>query len=437
MRGLSARVLRAAPAVAVGGDAEGGVAHGKSAWLVRLRWMALLAQVACAFLGMRYGLLAKAQVPSYVAIVSGLFAFNVATHLMLTRRPAWASTRSLFLQMAIDVVALSALLSVTGGCFNPLFALIYLHAALGPLILGVRWSKAYLALTVSCLAFVCIGSDVPVDHAAHGYVLPRELRLAAELLVVVVIWFLTHWFSGSVGRMRAEMERLQRQQQRTDHLRALGAMAASFSHEFSTPLNTAKIRSERLARRHPDIAHDADFRASHSALDQCEATLRELFDSDQSAFAARFDDIDLVSFVRRVCERWQAGRGDLSLSVSAGRSDVSCKAPQVVLAKSLVDLLDNAAEASRGGSHPIEVEIAASGDHATVSVADRGTGVPPSIKSRLGDPFISTKPGGVGLGLYSANALMEALGGFLKIESRERGGTIITLSIPIESGALA
>ena len=151
--------------------------------------------------------------------------------------------------------------------------------------------------------------------------------------VVVVICVLIYWFSGAAGRMRAEMERLQRQQQRSDHLRTLGAMAASFSHELATPLNTAKIRSERLARRHPRIALDADFLASQSALDQCEATLRELFDSDQSAFSVWFDDIKLDSLVRRLCERWQVGRSELSLSVEGIQSNVSCKVQQVALAK--------------------------------------------------------------------------------------------------------
>jgi two-component system sensor histidine kinase RegB len=410
-------------------DADRGLVLAKSAWLVRLRWLALMAQAVCAFLGVHYGLLAPSDVPAYVGIVSGVTFFNVATQIQLRYWPELTTAASIFLQMAVDVLALSALLGLTGGCVNPLFVLIYLHAALGPLILTASWSKAYLGLTVACLTVICVGSDVS-QHVMPAPALPQELRLAAEVLVAIVIWGLTHWFSLAVGRLRQEMAVLQRFRQRSDHLRALGAMAASFSHEFATPLNTAKIRLDRLGRQLPQVIENGEYQASKAALNQCEAVIKDLFESDQATTTAKFSDIDLVAFVQKVCEHWRSGRGDLDLSVSAPSEKIPCKAPQIILAKSLVDILDNAAESGADSRPSIEVDVALTDAGACVSVADRGLGVSPAVKERLGDPFVSTKPGGAGLGLYSANALMEALGGFVKIERRDRGGTVVTLTFP-------
>lgn len=433
MRGLSPKVLGSGTLNQVE-LAPCEVVLGKAEWLIRLRWLAIVAQIGCIPLGLRFGVLAPSALGPYEGIVACLIALNLYSHVLLRFRPTWISMGMIFAQMALDLIALSTLLAVSGGCFNPLFALLYLHAALGALVLSPRWSKAYLALCVGCLAVVCVTSEFGAGHADHLLRVPRAARLTAELLVMIVIWSLTYWFSRSVESLRAERDLLQHQRQRGDHLKALGAMAASFSHEFSTPLNTAKIRSERLARRHPEMAQDEDFRASLAALDQCEATLRDLFETDQKAFTSHFDEIDLVAFVRRVCERWQTGRGDLRLSVAAESSHVSCKAPQVVLAKSLVDLLDNAAEACGPALPEIDVSIRTSGGQIAVAIADRGSGMPPEIKSRLGDPFVSSKPGGMGLGVYSTNALMDALGGSLKVESRARGGTVVTLLFPLHPG---
>lgn len=67
-------------------------------------------------------------------------------------------------------------------------------------------------------------------------------------------------------------------------------------------------------------------------------------------------------------------------------------------------------------------------------VADRGPGISADIRRQLGSPFVSTKEGGTGLGLFSAYALAEALGGALNIRDRQGGGAIVGLSIPIAEG---
>lgn len=432
MRGLSSKILAFSAdrpfAEVFASDDE---TQAKAMWLMRLRWLAVGAQVICASLGLSLGMLAREQLPLYLAVVGGLVALNLANLAMIHRRPSWLGMPALYLQMALDLAALGMLLNLSHGCSNPLVALIYLHAVLGPLVLRGRWSVAYLATTCLCLTLVCFHSQ-PMFHLDARIIMPRGLVLATELLVVFVIWGLTNWFATSFGHLRSEMAQMQRQRQRSDHLRALGAMAASFSHEFSTPLNTAKIRLDRLTRLRPELASDSDLKASQIALGQCEATLRDLFETDQRIGAVQMEDIDLAPCVRQVCDRWLAGRSETRLSFAAPSDDasISCRVPPLVFTRSLVDLLDNAVEAMVGVAAEIEVAVSAGGDHALVAIADRGQGVSRLVKERVGDPFISTRPGGVGLGLYTANALMEALGGTLSIRDRERGGTVVTLAFP-------
>ena len=111
--------------------------------------------------------------------------------------------------------------------------------------------------------------------------------------------------------------------------------------------------------------------------------------------------------------------------------EVVCRAPQLVLARSLVDLLDNAAESSASQSAEIEITVGTQGAHAMICVSDRGQGVSKLVKERLGDPFLSTKPDGIGLGLYAVKSLMEALGGALRVNDRLHGGTSVVMTIPL------
>ena len=79
---------------------------------------------------------------------------------------------------------------------------------------------------------------------------------------------------------------------------------------------------------------------------------------------------------------------------------------------------------------PVEVVVDSRPGHIEVSVLDRGAGWPEVVRTHLGQPFVTTKPDGVGLGLYYVHTLAEAVGAHLFVEDRSEGGAIARLSIP-------
>jgi len=378
----------------------------------------------------------RAKVTAFVATIGGVAVLNGLVALLIEKWPRACAGWVLLLQMILDLAALSVLLYLSGGCNNPFSALLYLHAALGPLLLRRRLSGVYLLAMCTAMTFVCLNST-PTLHAGNNSALLHKATLAAELSLIVIIWGLVQWFSTSFSHLRSEFAALQRQRQRTDHLRALGAMSASFSHEFSTPLNTAKVRLDRLQRRRPELVEDLDLIASQDALEQCEDTIRGLFGADLQAGDLKFDEVDLAELVQQVCSRWQLGRDDADISFASrqGNTPLICNVPQVVLARSIIDVLDNALDASKGDRAAIEVEVAVEAQHVTVSISDRGSGVPKMVKDQLGKPFLSTRAEGLGLGLYTVHSLMEALGGALCVSDRPFGGATIKLMLPIRIGA--
>lgn len=67
-----------------------------------------------------------------------------------------------------------------------------------------------------------------------------------------------------------------------------------------------------------------------------------------------------------------------------------------------------------------------------VKIQDNGKGIPEKDIFRIFDPFFSTKPGGVGLGLTLCYGIIVSHGGTIEVESKSRKGTIFTVSLPIE-----
>jgi two-component system, LuxR family, sensor kinase FixL len=68
---------------------------------------------------------------------------------------------------------------------------------------------------------------------------------------------------------------------------------------------------------------------------------------------------------------------------------------------------------------------------AEVSVADTGPGFPPEVRTRLFQPFVTTKQGGMGIGLSISRTLIQAQGGELSAMDNPTGGTVFAFTLPL------
>lgn len=104
-------------------------------------------------------------------------------------------------------------------------------------------------------------------------------------------------------------------------------------------------------------------------------------------------------------------------------------APQA-LEQALAHLVQNAIDASPPGL-PVEVRAFESGGDVAIEIADRGHGMSGEfVRTRLFQPFVSTKDSGFGIGAYEARSLIGTMGGRLEVESAEGEGTCFTLFLP-------
>lgn len=105
------------------------------------------------------------------------------------------------------------------------------------------------------------------------------------------------------------------------------------------------------------------------------------------------------------------------------------------LEQALTHLVQNAIDASPEGI-PVRISITSRDGEAVIEIADRGTGMSAEfIRTRLFQPFASTKEGGFGIGAFEARTLVMAMGGRLEVDSREHEGTCFTIFLPAAQAA--
>jgi len=129
--------------------------------------------------------------------------------------------------------------------------------------------------------------------------------------------------------------------------------------------------------------------------------------------------VELTPLIERAAARRRAQHPILV----AGARDALALADPARLEQVLGHLIQNAIEAS-AATEPVTLAIATLGGHVAIDVVDHGCGMSAAfVRDRLFKPFVSSKPGGFGIGAFEARQLAEAMGGGVEVASREGEGT--------------
>jgi len=110
----------------------------------------------------------------------------------------------------------------------------------------------------------------------------------------------------------------------------------------------------------------------------------------------------------------------------------------VQLQQVVLNLIRNAVDAV-GASAPEDREVTVRSTHlgseqVEVSVSDRGCGIPERVGDDLYEPFFTTKPGGLGMGLSISRSIVQAHGGSLWYSRHPGRGTTFCFTVPVSGG---
>lgn len=221
-------------------------------------------------------------------------------------------------------------------------------------------------------------------------------------------------------------------------LEDLREVTAMVLHEINRPLSVIAMNSSLLVgalkedppRVPAAVKMATNVESSCQKLVQISRSMRELFmrgrtGSDQVVLAS-----DLVRGSISAVDEAGKLKG-VELTVKSGDRPCFVSGSTQQLHQALVNLIENAAEASRAGTKAqVEVTIETSEDHVRIAVIDSGTGVPAEIRERIFEPFFTTKgEKGTGMGLSIAMKVASAHRGSLTL-SEANGRTKFELQLP-------
>ncbi|MBA2322113.1 MAG: hypothetical protein H0V89_13285 [Deltaproteobacteria bacterium] len=395
-------------------------------WLIRLRWVAIVAQLLTVSVSFRLLDRPGLTLPILGAVMAGLAIVNGLAS-SSKRRPKPYPQSALLAHLGLDVVALTAFFVVAGGAENPFTALYLIHVAMGSLMLPARYAVALTGLVLACFTLIVfVHLPLHLDrHLLAEHTLTRGGQLISFGITVVS---LTGFVTGLTRSLRTHKEQLLTARERTarvDRLRAVGTLAAGAAHELNTPLGTIGLRIRRVGRRHADADTAGDLGVIRNQLDRCKTVVDQLLVGAGDPSASEFERRPLELLVREAIGLWRKG-SSIDAEVTDTSDGLSIEVPRIAFGQALINLLENAREAQEeaGASEPIVVRIAREGTSGIVEVRDRGVGLPEDA-THVGDPFFTTKDTGTGLGVFVARAVADGAGGGLSYSERLDGpGTI-------------
>lgn len=131
----------------------------------------------------------------------------------------------------------------------------------------------------------------------------------------------------------------------------------------------------------------------------------------------------------------EARTRQVRISVALAEGDPELQADPVLLQQVLLNLVRNgmdAMAATPAAERSLAVSVTRAGPAVTVAVADRGCGLSPEVREQMFQPFFTTKPGGMGMGLHICRSIMETHGGRVWAEPNPGGGAVFAFSLPVE-----
>ena len=246
-------------------------------------------------------------------------------------------------------------------------------------------------------------------------------------------------------RAREQARQQEERLQQSSRLITMGEMASTLAHELNQPLAAIASYNSGCMNRLQDEQPidrgellDIHKRIARQARRAGEI-IRRVHDFVRRSEPKRAP-LDLNAVVRDAVGLIEADarKRQMQLRVDLAAALPQVEADAVMIEQIVVNLVRNAMDAMRdtpAAARIIEVRSAHEGRFATVSVADRGTGIPDEIAARLFEPFFTTKSEGMGMGLNICRSIAELHHGRLGFEVRAGGGTIFTLSLPLDSPA--
>jgi two-component system sensor histidine kinase RegB len=344
------------------------------------------------------------------------------------------------LQLGFDIIRIAALVFLTGGILNPFVVLMIPPLALAAATQSLAPTLALgllamgLGAVLSFFGLPLPGADTPVAAWPLGW---RLGAMTALLLGLAVTAAYVREAAQETARRALALDVTQAVLARERRMTALGGLAAAAAHELGTPLATIAIVAKEMAREAttPQIREDADLLMAQAQ--RCREILARLTEAPDASDEVH-ERMSLLQLLQEVIEPHRDVKGVRLEAIVTGAPGVRkpglARMPEVIHAIS--SFVENAVDFAAS-----EVLVTARFDADTVAleVRDDGAGFAPEILARLGEPYVTSRPGaegsrtghvGMGLGFFISKTLLERTGAVVTFQNGRPRGAVVTVRWP-------
>jgi PAS domain S-box-containing protein len=249
---------------------------------------------------------------------------------------------------------------------------------------------------------------------------------------------------GSAGlvvliRDVTELNRLEIQLRRADKLAALGTLAAGVAHEVKNPLHALSLNLHLLAK---ELAAPQPSRGEvvgyleilRSEIDRIHRIVENFLRFSRPSIP-EIKPLDLNALVERALSlvAFEAADHGVAIQTAFDPRLESVPGDEGQLAQVVLNLIINALQAMPSGG-VLGVATRHDRDGAELTVTDSGEGIPRELLPQVFDPYFTTRPSGIGLGLPIAHRIIEGHHGTIDVESQAGKGTRMVVRLPLAGG---
>ena len=343
-------------------------------------------------------------------------------------------------EILFDLFQRTSLLFLTGGIVNPFSLLLIVPVTLACATLTPRRALIVAILGGLCAVILTLAAT-PISILANDSFLYSPIYrggcLVAVLFGMTFAGGYAAWVAAEGKTMALALHVTETVLAREQRLSALGGLAAAAAHELGTPLATMAVVAKELAREAPEGSLRDDALLLVEQAQRCREILKRLAETPEAGDAL-YERMSLLQLAREVLAPYSSDGPVRAEAVVTGAMGVP--APDLwrraEVMHALASIVENAFDFAR-----MEILITARFDADTVAieVRDDGPGFSAEVLARLGEPYVTSRPGaegsrtghiGMGLGFFIAKTLLERTGARVIARNGHGAGAVVTITWP-------
>lgn len=370
-----------------------------------------------------------------------LGAFQIAE----PRLPFFSSRRGRIVSITLKLILSYLLVGYTHGITSPLDAIFFVPVVFAATTF--EWVGVGAVTLMACFAYYSflLPAFIGTFELPPGFISLVLLRVSFYAIVAFLVFEQakakrnqmerTEEAAAQLAESNRNLRKAEVSLRRNERLAALGQLTAGLAHELRNPLGTIRASAEMLSkqstRNRPEVmAEMADY--IRTEADRMSGLIASFLDFARP-LQIRPVNADFILVLQQVFREQShlAQERGVVLKLESDEPSLTFAFDPDLLRLAISNLLQNAIQASSAGQQ-VTVAVLPSTGSIQTQVRDHGSGITPEHLENIFNPFFTTKPGGVGLGLAIVAKIVDEHGGRVTVRSETGWGTMFEVVLPRE-----